>query len=199
VNTISPKLKARALECLLAAGVVGAGWYFLLRPAEKALAEQREELRRVRAQVEDAAGLTESVPRIEQDAKAAEDTLKLLHSAEGVATVSSRLYDSVNRLASSNGVKVIRLDPTGLRPVSAAPRAGAAAEPLRAEVQEYRISVQGKYQSVANFVHACEHSLGTSAVTRFRVSPIPDSTKGDVEATVETAHLRVLPREGAHK
>lgn len=190
---IKPNTRARLVECALAVGVVTTGWHFLLKPAERALAQDRERLSTEQTQVSDAEGLTSSVATIEADSAKAEATVKSLSAAQGVSAVSSRLYDSVNRLAASHAVKVLRLDPTGLHQVSPPQnRVGPQTAAQRGEVQEYRITVQGSYQSVASFIHACEHSLGTSAITRFRIIPVADSPRGDVEATVETAHLRFL-------
>ena len=110
----------------------------------------------------------------------------------------SALRDAVNRLAASQSVKVLRLDPTGLRQVGGS-RSGSQPVGARGEVQEYRITVQGPYQAVARFIHSCEHSLGMSSVTKFRISTVEDSPKGDVEATIETAHLRVLASESETK
>ncbi len=191
---LSPTLRARAAECAAAVAVVALGWFLLIKPAERSLADDRARVAAVRAQVEDAAALTSSVDRIEADAARAADTVTSLRTAERVTSASSRLYDAVNRLATASSVKVMRLDPAGLRQV-AGPAAAGGAPSARGEVQEYRMTVQGTYESVARFIHACEHSLGTSSVTKFRIAPIEDAKNARVEATIETAHLRLLAAE----
>lgn len=191
MTVMTPTIRARALECAAAIAVVAVGWFLLIKPAERSLAADKARVAAVRAQVGEAAAITSSVDRIESEAARAARMVESLHAAEHLTSVSSRVYDSVNRLATASSVKVMRLDPAGFRQVVGTSAAGAAA-PARGEVQEYRITVQGTYESVARFIHACEHSLGTSSVTAFRIAPIEDALHDRVEATIETAHLRLL-------
>jgi hypothetical protein len=51
------------LECAAAVAVVALGWFLLIKPAERSLADDRARVAAVRNQVEDAA-LTSSVDRI---------------------------------------------------------------------------------------------------------------------------------------
>lgn len=191
MKEVSPTMRARAVECAAAVAIVALGWFFLIKPAERSLASDRSRVAAVRAQVDEASVLTSSVDRIEADAARATDSVQALRTAERVTSASSRLYDAVNRLAAASSVKVMRLDPAGLRQV-AGPSTVGAASPARGEVQEYRITVQGTYESVARFIHACEHSLGTSSVAKFRIAPVDDAHNDRVEATIETTHLRLL-------
>lgn len=195
MHQLSRTLRARIVECVVTAAIVGTGWYFLLRPAEKALAHQREVLSIQRTQIEEASVLTTSLHEVEAEAQRASSTLATLQAAQNVSAGSARLYEGLNRLATAHSVKMIRLDPSGLRQIGRVQNAQGQPSGTRGEVQEYRVTVQGSYQAVARFIHGCEHSLGLSSVTKFRVTPVPESLKGDVEATVETAHLRVLPPE----
>ncbi|HEX2837657.1 MAG TPA: hypothetical protein VHN77_05975 [Phycisphaerales bacterium] len=191
---LTPTIRARAVECAAAVAIVALGWYLLIKPAERSLANDRARVAAVREQVDKATVLTPSVERIKTEAARAADTVQSLRTAQRLTSISSRLYDAVNRLATASSVKVMRLDPAGFRQV-AGPSMANAASSARGEVQEYRITVQGTYESVARFIHACEHSLGTSSVTKFRIAPIEDAQRDRVEATIETAHLRLIAAE----
>ena len=196
-----PVVRARAIECVLACAAVCVGWQFVLRPADAALATERAELAAVRAVVESEPNAAGVATALEAGAVQTAKRLVALRNAENASSTGGRLYDAINRVAAVHAVKIIRLDPTGLRMMTP-PSAGKAgkpgkddAAPLSAEVQGYRLSVRGQYHAVANFIHACEHTLGMSGVVSFRITPIPDSPRLEVEGVIETGHLRFKPGE----
>ncbi len=203
MSASKPSARAHLTECLIAVTAILAGSYFLERPQALALVQKRADLASAQGKVGDVADIDGVMTRLESQVAATSESINALKKADAVSGASSRLYDSLNKLANSHGVRIIRLDPTGLRQLSPASIPNAAViqdqtlanQPLRGEVQGYRMTVHGSYQSVAEFIHACEHDLGTSRIMSFRVSPIPDSTRGEVEADIESNHLRFLATE----
>lgn len=192
-----PHLRARAAELAAAVAVVALGWFLWIQ-AGRAVAGGRpcsggrsprsrwRMLRRSRRR------LTTSRPTLRRAGRHR-------HVAPDRRTRDFSLImpdDAVNRLATASSVKVMRPDPAGLRQV-AGPAAAGGAPSARGEVQEYRMTVQGTYESVARFIHACEHSLGTSSVAKFLDCPhrgrkrTPESRRPSSNCAPEAARGRI--------
>jgi hypothetical protein len=194
--------RSLATECFLLCVGLAAAWLFLIRPMQAALAQKQHQSESMRTSI-DTSTLTESDLAQKQATLA---TLTLQRDAlttwgRGAADSGTRMYDEINRLAASEGVKVLRLEPTSARRVSppkdtqtnANPAPKGSDEVIGAEVSGHRLSVQGEAQRVARFLSACQTTLSGTCVSNFRMHP--GSRSDLVEATLETLHIQLV-REG---
>lgn len=196
VKSVESAASKRLAQSLLAGVVVGALWFFLVQPLERAQAARETRLEDMRREIE----------QFNEDAAKREDPLGKLAAYEDLIASSTawaaasgdqtRLYDAIRKLADAHGVRLDRVDPSGARMDRNARRSPAGSDAsFRAEVQSYRLAVTGTYAQVSRFIGALGTDLGATRVLSFKLSPSTSTVRdqpGMVDAEVQTAHLKLI-------
>jgi hypothetical protein len=202
INTganLAPVLRKHVTTALCAAALAGGAWAIGIRPLEASLSRQSQEAARMRSEVAVAAMDTQGIDQLEQArnlaAQRADSTLAWASQSDD----ATEIYDAFSRIARAAGVNLQRIDPTGSRTTAArntsrAPVAKKPAAPA-AEVLGYRISIQGTYPQIVEFLGACETQLGASRIVAFRLSAnamVEEGGRTDLlDASIETAHIKL--------
>lgn len=202
INTganLAPVLRKHVTTALCAAALAGGAWALGIRPLEASLARQTQEASRMRSEVAVAAMDTQGINELEQARNVAVQRTESTLAWASQTDDATEIYDAFSRIARAAGVNLQRIDPTGSRTTAArnTSRAPVAKQPggPTAEMLGYRVSFQGTYPQIVEFLGACETQLGASRIVSFRLSTnamVEEGGRTDLlDASIETAHVKV--------
>lgn len=183
------------LKALIAGGIACGLWYVAIRPLEESLAQSRSTL------VVNEQRLTVHQASTTRDSDLGGVASELAHRAQSMQAFVDRwgdagtLYESFRSMARAAGVRLERVEPRGVTPIPGASR--SAKSP--GDILQYSLELSGTYAQIASFLDECEHSLGASKITSFRISPLNRPMSGGdqvLSAAVDTSHIRLnIPAE----
>ena len=207
-------LRKRFAHALLLAGVGGLAWYFGVQPLERTYAEDRSTRESIEAKIAANNTSTADDVVIDNDVKAMNAKFEAVTRWTAASSDPAALYEELNSLASKHHVTIERIEPSSQQDVLATVDASAANTPRRsrrssaavpstqdktkwrAKTMSHRMSVVGTYQSICDFVGACENELGASKVRSIVIrQSMNTDDSGRVNAEIETVHLELCKPE----
>ena len=206
-------LRKRFSHALLLAAGAGAIWYFGVQPLEKTYAAQREAKESVEQKVE-MFGSSSNDKQTDDAVKAMNTKFESVTQWTALSSNPSELYESLNSLATKHRVTLERIEPTTQQDVlstsdnaqASAPRRARRASPTpttqdktkwQGRTMSHRMSVTGTFESICDFIGACEHELGATKVRSIsiRQSMGIDDSGNRVSAEIETVHFELRKPE----
>ncbi len=202
INTgadFAPVLRKHLTHALCVAVLAGGAWALGIRPLEASLARQTAEAARMRGEVAVASMDTHGIEQLERDRVLAGQRADTTLAWAAQTDDATEIYDAFSRIARATGVNLQRIDPTGTRQSAARnpsrqPATRTPAGPT-AELLGYRVSIQGTYPQIVEFVGACETQLGAARIVSFRMNAntmVEEGGRTDVlAASIETSHVKI--------
>ena len=202
INTgadFAPVLRRHLTHALCVAVLAGGAWALGIRPLEASLARQTAEAARMRGEVAVASMDTHGIEQLERDRVLAGQRAETTLAWAAQTDDATEIYDAFSRIARATGVNLQRIDPTGTRQSAARnpsrqPAARTPAGPTT-ELLGYRVSIQGTYPQIVEFVGACETQLGAARIVSFRMNAntmVEEGGRTDMlAASIETSHVKI--------
>lgn len=183
-----PSRSRRAAVCAMLCGACVAAWWLVAMPMHRKVSEANVQLQQARASAD---GMERGRADMEVITTALETMPQRLEAVRTMTEISgdsTRIYDTIRKMAAERKVRIVRSEPSRGRVTS------KSGEVPQGEVTGSGMQVVGGYEQIAMFIHDCETRLGATKVIEFTIQPEVDPRKRAsdlVSANIEMEHLRL--------
>lgn len=174
-------IRTAGIKAACAGVLLGVAWTFTVRPAQAGLNDRQSQLH---AQL-DAIERYRITSGTDSDQRLAELTERVGRFSEALSRYQSTpaIFQAVEKIASSNAVRIHRTDPklTQRRGKGARVDRGSRAELIS---DEFIIEFSGAFGPVASFIQELSGSTGVASISELRLSPSGPNVRGSITMTV---------------
>lgn len=178
-------------ELAIGSACCAAGYFFLVDPLAKKLADAHAEVDALTLTITRSAA---QPPATADSARAgfARTALDTIATRSSLASDQARLLQAVSTLADSCNVRVEQFNPATPRGPRTAPGQSAVKADAKIEQRSaLSISLTGTYADTARFVRSMQQDVGFTTVRALRLTPTSTTTPDAVTVVIDTEHVSV--------
>jgi len=199
-------IRTLVTEAVIGAAVCAGGYFMLVEPMEREIAQTRQEIAAVQSLTLPDALAPLAAPDAQRLVNSTAGLRKQVADRSATALTEAGIFAAIVATANKHGLRIDEVLPIATRvsktapppaPVDAAAPMVASALPAtgKSVQRAYSISAMGPYPSVASFLQALQNDLGLTVVRAVRITPDTTPGSSNVLCSIETEHW-ALPLPG---